>query len=304
MFTADTWPITCKMAWGPVALDGTPIGEAGPQAWAHQLKQVRCQGFDDIDPTDDWVPFWEFDDTALRSFTAEVAKAGLRFGSLSMGRRSVVDVVDGERNLAIGHRFIELAAEWGVSVVNIGFMQAVTQEQKQALWFWHAQGHVDDPALRPLAIERVRELADHAQRAGVRLSLEIYEDTYCGTADDAVAFLREVDHPVVGINPDVGNLIRLHRPVPTYQELYATLLPYANFWHIKNYLRDEDPATGAIFSAPAPLETGLINYRSIIEQALVAGFDGVFMAEHYGGDWLGVQARNARYIRDVLRSLL
>lgn len=304
MFTAEEWPIACKMAWGPLTLSGQPIGEAGPEAWAHQLRQVRRQGFDDIDPTDDWVPFWEFDDARLRCFTDEVAKAELRFASLSMGRRSVVDAASGEQNLAIAHRFIELAAQWEVSVVNIGFMQGLTEEQRRAQWFWLAQGHVDDPELRGLAIERVRELAEHAQQEGIRLSLELYEDTYCGTPEGAISFLTDVDHPAVGLNPDVGNLIRLHRPMPSYQEMYANLLPHANFWHIKNYFRDEDPGTGAYTSAPAPLELGVINYRSVIEQALSVGYDGIFMAEHYGGDWLGIQAANMRYIRDVLRSLL
>lgn len=304
MFTADTWPISCKMAWGPLTRSGVPIGEAGPSAWGQQLRQVRYQGFEHIDPTDDWVPFWEYDDARLAEFAATIAAADLAIGSLSMGRRSVVDAADGEKNLAIGHRFIDLAQQWDVSVVNIGFMQSLTCSQKKAQWFWHEQGHVDDPAMRPVAIERVRELAAHAERAGVRLSLELYEDTFCGSADDAVRFLADIDRPGVGLNPDVGNLIRLHRPVEPYHDSYAKLLPHANFWHIKNYFRDEDPATGTVYSAPAPLELGWIDYRTVIAEALDCGFDGVFMAEQYGGDWLGVQARNARYIRGVLRSLL
>lgn len=89
--------------------------------------------------------------------------------------------------------------------------------------------------------------------------------------------------------------------MPGYQEMFDLVLPYANYWHIKNYIRDEDPSTGAYFSAPAPLETGLINYRSIIRQALRLGYRGVFQTEHYGGDWLGVGATNAKYIRSVLR---
>ncbi len=103
--------------------------------------------------------------------------------------------------------------------------------------------HHDDPALRGLAIERVRELADHAQRRGLQIRLEIYEDIYIGTADDAVAFFKDVDHPAAGTNPEIGNLIRLHRPMPTFQETYAKVLPFSNYWHIENYIRDEDPET-------------------------------------------------------------
>lgn len=90
-------------------------------------------------------------------------------------------------------------------------MQALTPAQEKALWFWLAEGHQDDPALRPLAVERVRELGDHAQANGIELSLEMYEDTFLGTADEAVAFHADVNHPAVGLNPDLGNFIRLHR---------------------------------------------------------------------------------------------
>ena len=130
-----------------------------------------------------------------------------------MTRNSVVDVENGEQNLADALRFIELAPSFGVTVVNTGFMQALTEEQAAAIWFWLADGHVDDPALRDLAIERVRTLGDAAKAQGIEVSLEMYEDTYIGTADEAVAFLRDVDHESVGLNPDLGNLVRLHREV-------------------------------------------------------------------------------------------
>lgn len=303
-FTPSSWPIACKMAFGPRTLAGQPIGEAGPEAWRKQLRQVRGLGFDCIDPTDDWVPFWEFDDAGRAAFLSEIADAGLSIASLSMGRRSVVDAEHGDAYLEISHRFIELAKEWNVSVVNVGFMQPFTPAQQEALWFWLAQGHVDDPARRDLAVERIRELADHAAADGIRLSLELYEDTFVGTADGAAQFVLDVDRPNVGVNPDVGNLVRLHRPVPTWQEMHTTLLPHANFWHMKNYVRSFDPATGAYFTHPAAMESGIIDYRTVIQQALTLGYDGVFMMEHYGGDWLGTQARNARFVRGVLESVL
>ena len=28
------------------------------------------------------------------------------------------------------------------------------------------------------------------------------------------------------------------------------LLPHTNYWHVKNYLRDEDPATGQVMTLP------------------------------------------------------
>lgn len=304
MTTAEAWPIACKINFGGFTEDGTPIAEASADAWREQLIQVAELGFNYIDPMDDWVPVADLGPERYAEFKQVLADTGLRVAAISIGRNSVVDVEHGERNVATIHRTIDRAADLGATIVNIGFQQAITPAQQKALWFWLAEGHHDDPALRPLAIERVRELAGHAQKLGLQIALEMYEDTYVGTPDDAVSFLKDVDHPAVGINPDIGNLIRLHRPMPTFVEMHEKVLPYANYWHIKNYIRDEDPATGSYMSAPVPLKYGTINYRQMIRRALQLGYTGPFMTEHYGSDWLGVGAENAEYIRSILRSYL
>lgn len=92
-----------------------------------------------------------------------------------------------------------------------------------------ADGHHDDPALYDKAVERVRELGEHAQSLGMQISLEMYEDTFLGTPEGAVQFLKDIDHAAVGINPDIGNLIRLHRPMPKGEDMYDIVLPYANY---------------------------------------------------------------------------
>jgi hypothetical protein len=102
----------------------------------------------------------------------------------------------------------------------------------------------------------------------------------------------------VGLNPDVGNLIRLHRPVEDWRSIMTAVLPFTNFWHIKNYSRDEDIARNYFVAVPASLESGLINYREAVRQAISFGFQGVFCAEHYGGDGLSVSATNQQYLRE------
>ncbi|GAA4919135.1 sugar phosphate isomerase/epimerase family protein [Nesterenkonia rhizosphaerae] len=305
MHTAESWPIAGNMlAFGSTAPDGTPTWDAPASYWADCLRQMRELGFDHIDPTDAWLPLQKLSEDRLREFEQVLDGEGLKISSISMTRNSVVDAKYGERNLADAHRLIDIAPQFGATIVNTGFMQALTPAQEDALWFWLAEGHHDDPALRPLAIERVRELGDHARANGIELSLEMYEDTFLGTPEEAVAFITEVDHPAVGLNPDLGNLVRLHRPMPKGEEMYEKVLPYSNFWHIKSYLRDEDPATGSYFSAPAPLKYGVINYRKVIRRALALGFTGPFCCEHYGSDSIGVCAENRDYIRQVLASAL
>lgn len=303
--TAENWPVGANMlSFGGTTSDGRPLAEASAAVWASHLRQVKELGVDQVDPTDAWLPLAKLSDERLEEFRRVLDGEGMRLSSISMTRSSVVDRGRGQQNLRDAHRFLDLAPSFGVEVVNTGFMQDLTPEQQAATWFWLADGHEDDPALRGLAVERVRELGEHAQRLGIRVSLEMYEDTFIGTADDAVSFLADVDHAAVGLNPDLGNLVRLHREIEPWESMFEKVLPHANFWHIKNYTRDFDPATGAYATAPAPLKYGYVNYRKVIRRALELGYSGPFCCEHYGSDSLGVVAENVHYIRQVLRSAL
>ncbi|WP_159791866.1 sugar phosphate isomerase/epimerase family protein [Puerhibacterium puerhi] len=306
MRTADTWPIAANMlSFGSTTADGTPNLEAPAESWRSQLQQVADLGFTDVDPTDAWLSIGELSDARFGELLAVLKEVGLAVPSVSTTRRSVVDAKRGDDYLRIGHAIIDRAPALGAEVVNFGFMQDLTPAQQKALWFWLAEGHhdpVDDPAARDEAIRRIRELADHAAEVGVAISLEMYEDTFIGTPDLAVRFVQDVDRENVGLNPDLGNLVRLHRPIEDIPTMFEKVLPFTNFWHIKNYTRDEDPTTGTYATHPAPLVSGVVNYRNHIRRALELGFEGVFVCEHYGSDSLGVAALNREYIRGVLRS--
>ncbi len=183
-----------------------------------------------------------------------VAKSlGLTIPAISISRRSVIDAQRGDEYLAYGHRLIDTAKEIGAGSVSFGLFEPLTNAQKQALWFWTVDGakNPDDPAVWKKAVERIRELGRHAEELDIELSLEMYEDTYLGTADSSVRFVEEVGLDNVGINADLGNLIRLHRPVEHWQQMMEKVAPYAKFWHVKNYTRTEDPASGVIVTHPA-----------------------------------------------------
>jgi sugar phosphate isomerase/epimerase len=130
------------------------------------------------------------------------------------------------------------------------------------------------------AVAAYRELGKHAQEVGIALSLELHEDTYLGTATEAVRFIEEINEPAVGLNPDLGNLIRRQGPIESWQSILDATLPYTNYWHVKNYLRLEDPGTGLALSAPVPMNMAVINYRHAIADAVRSGYRGAFVVEH------------------------
>jgi len=161
-------------------------------------------------------------------------------------------------------------------------------------------GRPGDAQIRGLAIDRFRELGEHAASVGVTIALELYEDTYLGSGASAVRLVTEIDHPAVGINPDLGNLVRRHGPVEPWQDIIAATAPYARYWHVKNYQRIEDPDRDLYLSIPTSMELGVIDYRSAVRTALDAGYRGAFCVEHYGGDGLSISARNRDYLRTLL----
>ena len=306
-YSAEDWPIAAAMLpFGNKDSHGGAIHDAEPEEWAKHLRLVRHLGFTEVDPTDTWVRVGDLSPERLADFKSVLSDAGLTIPAISTSRRSVMDPEHGEEYLAYSHRVLDVAAELGVPLVNFGFFQEFTAEQRRALWFWLAEGWHDDetPEVRSRAAALIRELAEHAARNGQQISLEIYEDTYVGTCDQAVKFLEEVGHDACGLNPDIANLIRLHRPIEPVQDMLDKVLPYAKYWHVKNYLRDEDPTTGQVMSFPVPMEFGLINYRAAIRQALELGYRGAFLCEHYGSDAITVIGKNRAYIRDILSTLI
>jgi sugar phosphate isomerase/epimerase len=239
----------------------------------------------------------------LTEFELALVAAGLRVPALSITRRSIIDPASGDDNLAYTHRTIDAAAALGVEVLSLGLHRPLTPAQQEQLWFWNAPGVADpmgDTETWNLAVARFQEIGRHAARNNMIVSLELYEDTYLGTADSAVRLIEDIGMDTVGLDPDIGNLVRLHRPIEDWREVLAKTLPYTNYWQIKNYYRDEDPATGTVVSHPAPLALGFINYRDAVREALALGFQGVFCCEHYGGDGLGVSAMNMQYLRTLL----
>jgi sugar phosphate isomerase/epimerase len=299
----EDWPIAAAMLqFPPHAADGTPVEKLDPDEWRRLLQPVVDEGFTHLELSTAWLPLGDLDRARLTALRDVLDDAGLAVPGIGVVRRSILHPERGERNLAFSHRTIDAAAALGADVVCLGLHDTLTPEQQRALWFWTVpQDEAPaDPDARDLAVRRFRELGDHAADLGVELSLELYENTYLGSADEAIRFLDDIGHDAVGLNPDLGNLIRQQRPTDTWEYLVSVTAPRTNYWHIKNYARLEDPATGTVLTHPSSLEHGIVNYRAAVRYAIAHGFSGAFVVEHYGGDGLSVGATNATYLRRIL----
>lgn len=300
---SETWPIAvCMHGFAPVASDGTALHDAPAERWDDLFGQVARLGFTAIELADSHIRPADLSASRRDELLSIARSHGVTPISVHVQRQSVIQPGRGEENLAYAHRTIDAAAELGLQVFSTGLHQPFTEAQRRALWFWTAPGPVDpdDVETRALAVSRLRELGEHAASVGLPMSLEMYEDTYLGTADSAVRLIEEIGLDGVGLNPDIGNLVRLHRPIENWREMHEKTLPYANYWHVKNYARDEAGDGSWHSSTPTSLELGLIDYRAMVARALELGFRGPFLMEQYGGDSLGVCATNRRYLQTLL----
>lgn len=299
----DTWPIAvCMHGFSPKLPGGQSLHDAPAAVWDDIFRKVAGLGFSALEIADSHLRPADVE-PARREELLSIAKShGVEMISVHVQRQSVIQPGREEQNLAYAHRSIDAAAEFGMQVFSTALHQPFTEAQRKALWFWTAQGPVDpdDPEVRALAVKRLRELGEHAASVGLPMSLEMYEDTYLGTADSAVRLIEEIGLDNVGLNPDIGNLVRLHRPIEDWREMHAKTLPYANYWHVKNYTRDEAGDQSWFTSTPSTMRDGLINYRDMVALAIEVGFRGPFLMEQYGGDSLGVCATNRDYLRTLL----
>lgn len=305
----ETWPIAAAMLpFPPRDSHGCPAQAAPAARWLAAFREVRRAGFTEVDLTDCWLRPGDLAPDRLAALGSCLAEAGLRAEAISAIRCSVIDPGEWRPSLAYSHRTIDAAASLGVGLVSFGLHRPLSSEQAARTWFWTAAGPRDDPADSEAwlaAVRRFQELADHAAMVGVALSLEMYEDTFLGTADSAVRLLSDINRDNVGLNPDIGNLIRCpQQGNESWQYLIEKTLPVANYWHVKNYHVIEQPQSATVLAIPAPMEGGLIDYRWAVRLALRAGFTGPFCVEQYGGDRLGLAARNRDYLRRILSDSL
>jgi sugar phosphate isomerase/epimerase len=277
------------------------VRELGATAWADELVELREAGFDAIDLVDSWLAPGYLSAAELRELGAVLGDTGLRLAGISVVRRSVIDPRDGAANLDYTLRSLDAAAALGAPVVSIGFHRPLTPEQRAAS-FWLVDPPRDDrtDATWRLAAERVSKLARRAGELGIGVALELHEGTLLDSAAGALRVIDMVGSPALGVNPDLGNLVRVPAPLAEgWEETLRAVLPHTTYWHVKNYARVE--RRELVVTLPSELEAGHIDYRRALGLALDAGFGGPVCIEHYEGDALGAIARGRTYVEQVLR---
>lgn len=305
-FTAQDWPIAAAMLqFGPLTRSGGATRDATADEWRSLLAPVAHEGFTAIELSNRWLDLTTLPDERIAELAATCASIGLATPGYIVVGRSVMDPADAIENVRYTHASIDAAARVGAGTLCLGLHSVSLSGGGGPQWFWTVPGATfgTDPQAIAYLTGVFRDLGEHARDRGIQISLEMYPDTHVGTAAAAVALIEEIGHPAVGLNPDLGNLIRVQGKIEDWREVVARTLPVTNYWHVKSYSRAEIPDSGLVLTHPTSLELGIIDYRQALTYALSAGFAGTIVTEHYGGDGLGVSATNRDYLRRLLASI-
>jgi len=282
-----------------------PAMELSPHEWASELGELRAAGFEAIDLVDSWLTPGAMSESSLRELRAVLDDSGLELAGVSVIRRSMTDPVVGEANLEFTLRSVDASASLGAPIVGIGFHNPLTAQQKE--WpFWVVPGYQDarDDETWNIAAKRVGLVAERAAQHGLKVTLELHEGTLLDSPTGAIRIIEQSGASNVGINPDLGNLVRIPARLPAgWLQLIKESLPYMNYWHLKNYMRIEAPEVGVALSYPTDLEFGMIDYRAALRLALAHGYHGPLCIEHYEGDALWAIEKGRRYLEEVMRQL-
>jgi sugar phosphate isomerase/epimerase len=148
----------------------------------------------------------------------------------------------------------------------------------------------------------LREIGAAAADAGVRISIEMHQRSIADNAWSCLRLLEQIDHPNVGINPDLGNLYWTYdEPEETAEACILALAPHATYWHCKQFQRVPVPELQKSYFQRVSLADGEIDYRFAITAMVRAGYDGFLAIEGTPlGDQLTRDGRSLTYCQELL----
>lgn len=202
---------------------------------------------------------------------------------------------------------IEMAAWLGAPVVNTALVTPPTDPHAAGASFVGervSQGSSRRATEADFAVtaRHLRAAGAIAADAGIRLSIEMHQRSIADNAWSCLHLLEQIDHPNVGINPDLGNLYWTYdEPEETCEACILALAPHAVYWHCKQFQRVPIPELHKSYFQRVALPDGEIDYRFAITAMVHAGYDGFLAIEGTNtGDQLTRDARSAAYCRELL----
>ena len=123
--------------------------------------------------------------------------------------------------------------------------------------------------------DRIKTTADIAAGSGIMLLMETGQES----AADLAGFMKDINHPSVGINFDPANMILYDKGEPI--EAVKVLSPWIKHVHIKDATKTEIPGQ---WGAEVPWGDGQVGSEKFLTALKEIGYEGALAIEREAGN--------------------
>jgi sugar phosphate isomerase/epimerase len=258
------------------------------------LDWAQAQGLDGVEIIDAWIDFYSMDRSQLAKLKDEYARRNLEVCAICPTHVTLSERDElAQRNSQRVEKAIEVAGFLGAPIVNTSLVQTIPPHTS----FDAEERHYEN------IVAALGKLADRAADLGVSLSLELHEHTLVDVSSALLKVLQMLDRPNVGANPDLGNwLVAFDEPAEKWEEAIDNLKPYANYWHVKTFLRVFFKQLGAARTLEVSLPWGDIDYRLVMRRMFAEpAYDGYIAIEvERSGDPFALMEPSIPYLREIV----
>lgn len=170
-------------------------------SWQEKFAAAKTAGFDyieiSIDETDAKLARLDWTEAQIAEVERAMRETGIRLGSMCLsGHRKypfgASDPVVQARSMEIMAKAIHLANRLGIRTIQLAGYDVYYEEGTE-----HTRADF---------LKNLKSAALMAAKGGVDLGFETMETPFMDTTEKAMAYVREVDSPYLGVYPDVGNI--------------------------------------------------------------------------------------------------
>lgn len=235
--------------------------KAMPKAmgWQEKLACARECGYDyveiSIDETDEKLSRLDWSREERQSLTALMAQTGTPIRSMCLsGHRKypfgAADPAVRERSLEIMEKAVCLADDLGIRIIQLAGYDVYYEEST--------------PESKAYFRENLAKAVDMAASKGILLGFETMETEFMNTTEKAMAYVRAINSPYLGVYPDAGNLTNAAK---TYGTDVGEDLETGRGHLIALHLKETVPGK----FREVPFLTGHVDFPRVIQKAWELG---------------------------------
>ncbi len=278
------------MKFGLLTVSYSGLFYDGPAlSLVEQVRKARQLGFDGLSietkrPVASPLDLTPADRRAIR---AAAVSEGIELCAVeSMSNFASPLMEERENNLAMMRLVLDLAVDLGVPLVKVfaAWPGLIDDEDDTAMYApyergnYYARLYPADLRRWRRALDGLREAADMAAQRGLTLALQNHAPVLRPGYEDALAMLRELDRPNVGLCLDAP-LFKERQGDAYMVEAVRACGPHVRLTHYGawNFVERED---GAVEQGPCPSFGGPVNYSRYLAELQRVGYDGYLVSEY------------------------